>query len=239
VKKCVVILISYKHRSIRKIAPYPFTAPNVSPLIKYFCTIIEKMRTGKIITTEAAVICPHSNPLSVRNPVIATGSVSVCILVRIIANKNSFHEKIIQKIDVAMIPGRDRGKTILKIAPKYEQPSIKAASSISVGIASKKFFKIKIESGKLNVKYAIIKPIRVFTKLILLKKINKGMIIAIPGITLKANRLTMRLFPPFLNLDILYAVNEPKIKQIIVTPTVTITLFVKLWRKGLIVKAET
>src|ERR1700736_6415811 len=50
--------------------------------------------------------------------------------------KYSFQHRTIDKMKAATMPGRAIGRMILKKAPQIEQPSTRAACSISVGIVS-------------------------------------------------------------------------------------------------------
>tara|TARA_B100000902_G_C26854738_1_gene690025 strand:- start:57 stop:278 length:222 start_codon:yes stop_codon:yes gene_type:complete len=59
----------------------------------------------------------------------------------------SVHDIIKQKIDTLAIPGKARGKIILKSTVSLEAPSIIAASSMSMGIVLKKAFSIQTAKG--------------------------------------------------------------------------------------------
>ena len=60
---------------------------------------------------------------------------------------------------VAAMPGRICGRQILKNTRHSVEPSMRAASSTSGEISSKKLFSIQIENGRLNAVYRRMMPI--------------------------------------------------------------------------------
>ena len=91
---------------------YSFTAPRVSPWIRYFCIAMAKMSSGIIMMVPAAFNSPHSMPIPLTNDVTVTGNVLVLLPVSTSEKKNSFHEKIKHRIPDAAKPGRVSGKII-------------------------------------------------------------------------------------------------------------------------------
>ena len=81
---------------------------------------------------------PQPMPDSRMNKVTATGMVIArSVEVKISANKNSFQIYRAVRIAVAAIPPRAVRRPTRRKAPKWEQPSTKAASRISEGISRK------------------------------------------------------------------------------------------------------
>src|SRR5690625_1939456 len=95
------------------------------------------MIIGTTVITPTAAISRHATPVIDRNKLTVVGKVVELELVKNRANTNSFQEKITQNIAVAISPGNARGKSMRINTWNLEQPSIKAASSISSGISSK------------------------------------------------------------------------------------------------------
>jgi len=81
---------------------------------------------------------------------IATLSVFLCIPVKTEAKRNSFHINMKHSTVVATVAVKDIGNVTLRKTLKEEHPSIKAASSISIGISSIKPFNIHIANGRLK-----------------------------------------------------------------------------------------
>ena len=68
------------------------------------------------------------------------------------ANKNSFHEKMNDKIAVEAMPGVAKGIEILNRVCKSEQPSMRAASSRLIGISSIKALRLHTMIPKFDAK---------------------------------------------------------------------------------------
>lgn len=108
-----------------------------------------------LATTPTAAISPQIIPMTDRKKVTVVGTVLALKLVKKKARANSFHDWITQKIAVAAIPGSVKGKTIFVRTLRREQPSIKAASSISWGISSMNPRIIHIVNGMLKLRYTM------------------------------------------------------------------------------------
>lgn len=110
------------------------------------------MIIGVIVITAAAHIRPQSNETDPAKEATATDIVRVLLLDKTRENKNSFQEKIIDKIPADIRPGRAKGKAILKKVYQISAPSTLAASSISMGMWSKKDFVIQTLIGKMKLR---------------------------------------------------------------------------------------
>ena len=93
---------------------------------------------GRINIAEDAPIFAHCNETLVQNADIPTVIVLERMPVKTLAYKNSFQENIKFMIDVTTSPGAARGSTTFKNAFMRLHPSIRADSSRSTGISSKK-----------------------------------------------------------------------------------------------------
>ena len=75
----------------------------------------------------------------------------------------SFQARINANMAVEMIPGTEIGRQILKNVPNWLQPSTRALSSISLGMAASKYpLIIKVQKGTAHTVYAMISPLYVF-----------------------------------------------------------------------------
>jgi hypothetical protein len=101
------------------------------------------------ITTEAA-ISPYRIAYAVTKRDAATLTVAAFLRVSINAKRYSFQLARNVRIDTANIPGKLRGKMMLKINLVLEQPSINAASSNSMGMSLMKLLRTRIDNGRLN-----------------------------------------------------------------------------------------
>src|SRR5262249_29059423 len=82
----------------RRRRAHPFTAPKVSPRIRWRWAKKVKTITGMVWTTAAAATSPRSVPVCCTRVGIITGRVLVSPADRIIANSISFQEKMKTKI---------------------------------------------------------------------------------------------------------------------------------------------
>src|SRR6266581_9534159 len=88
-----------------------------------------------------------------------TGKVQASLLVKKVkAIINSFHEVMKLKKPTTATPGMVSGKTTRQNVRNGPNPSTRAASSNSLGTASKKFFNIQTLNGSAVVAYAITRP---------------------------------------------------------------------------------
>ena len=122
--------------------------PSDKPLAICFWINIKKIITGRITTTDAAIITPQSNTSDPVNEYKATetGILSE-LFIKSNANKNSFQVLIKVNIAVATIPGATMGKTICIKILSFPAPSTLADSSISSGTDLKKPISIQIANG--------------------------------------------------------------------------------------------
>ena len=135
------------------------TAPNVSPATICFCTANKKSNAGTIDTKATAAMVPQLVPVVVTNSDKPVGIVLAWTLVRVEANKYSFHANKKLRRDVTAMPGAARGIiSFLKIVNKFA-PSTTIASSSSFGIPSMIPFKSHIAKGRLKTQYSKINPI--------------------------------------------------------------------------------
>src|SRR5919199_3449805 len=93
-----------------KVDRYSLMAPSVKPRIRYRWVPHAITITGVTNMVPSADIWPHSSDLSVIKPAMTTGIVSALNEVRITANRNSFHARIMENSVVATRPGPDRGR---------------------------------------------------------------------------------------------------------------------------------
>ena len=80
------------------------TAPNVNPATIYLCTKNKKIKAGIIDTNATAAIVPQFVPVVVTNSERPVGIVLAYTLVRVEANKYSFHANKKLRSDVTAIP---------------------------------------------------------------------------------------------------------------------------------------
>ena len=80
------------------------------------------------------------------------------LVVNMSANRNSFHAEIATSTAVAATPGRASGSTTRTIAPARVQPSMRAASSSSGGMLSKKPLSTQMQTGSRKAVYASASP---------------------------------------------------------------------------------
>ena len=90
-----------------------------------------------------------SNTMKFKTPI---GAVCTFCRVSSSANKNSFHEKMNDKIAVEAMPGVAKGIEILNRVCKSEQPSMRAASSRLIGISSIKALRLHTMIPKFDAK---------------------------------------------------------------------------------------
>ena len=76
----------------------------------YFWTAIPKTIAGRLDNTPVAAISPHLVPDTDKNSITDVGTVLALMLVKKLANTNSFQELIRQNMAVAVYPGRDKGR---------------------------------------------------------------------------------------------------------------------------------
>jgi len=115
--------------------PYPFTAPAIIPLMKYFCIDRKMIRTGINDRMIVAVNVPYCQEAasSLRN-VIPTARVwDLAVVHRVLAYVNSPHTVINVMIITVAIPGFTIGSITLVKVCQWVAPSILAASIISFG----------------------------------------------------------------------------------------------------------
>jgi hypothetical protein len=117
--------------------------------------------------------------MNVLNPTEATHFDSVFI--NVFAAKNSSQAIRKEKIEVATIPGRIKGRWIRKKSPNLVQPSTSAASSSSLGKVSKKPQSSHTHNGRATATSAIISPTNESNILNVLNKIYIGMRISGAG----------------------------------------------------------
>jgi hypothetical protein len=86
------------------------TAPNVRPRTRCFCKTSVKIMIGAIAIVATAIYSPQASPMLPENPDRYTGTVAASLGVRIDTKRNSFQEKIAERIVVAASPGRTNGK---------------------------------------------------------------------------------------------------------------------------------
>jgi hypothetical protein len=200
----------------------------VSPFTKFLCTRAVKITMGNMAKTPAAAMWLHMIPVSRMKPVRETGTVWARVPVRIRAKRNSFQEKINVKIPVAASPGAIRGKAMRKKAPKGEQPSTMALSSISRGISWKKLRKSQTAKGTLKVQYARIRAALVSKSLrvLIIRKI--GIAAAIGGV-MRMERIQKERSLDLLNLNLAnpYAAKDPTRREIKVLNRATTRLFTR------------
>ena len=91
---------------------YPFTAPAVIPVMRFFEHAKVTINAGIAIMVAIAIICPQLIPRSLIISDTAAGSVLVLRLLKIIARRNSFHAVRNVKTLVTEIPGLISGTTI-------------------------------------------------------------------------------------------------------------------------------
>src|SRR5215218_9678593 len=111
--------------------------------------------TGMEYTAASAVMDPQSRPNWVWKFAITTGVVWERIAVIRSANRNSFQEARKAKIAVTAMPPETTGITTRQRAPSLLHPSTVAASSRSLGTASKKLDISQIDSGSEMVVWAM------------------------------------------------------------------------------------
>ena len=83
----------------------------------------------------------------------AMGSVRVSRPARITEKRKLFQENTNERIAVAITPGRTSGSAIRTNTPRYEQPSISAASSSSEGTSSKNEIITQMMMGRLTMRW--------------------------------------------------------------------------------------
>ncbi len=106
-----------------------------------------------------AVSSPHGSWYSPTINCRPTGQVRIpWLVVNMSANRNSFHDEMAIRTAVAATPGRASGSTTRTIAPARVQPSMRAASSSSGGMLSKKPFRIQMLTGVRKAVYASASP---------------------------------------------------------------------------------
>ncbi len=116
---------------------YPLSIPMVITLTRCFWKIMTHTRIGMVAMSPVDERGPHATPLWATKEARRMGKVSLLALVKIRAKRYSFQLNIRQNRKVAIIPGRAIGKRTNRNACIREQPSARAASSISLGISSK------------------------------------------------------------------------------------------------------
>ena len=89
------------------------------------------------------------------------GSVIVSFPPRISTKMKLFHDAMKLRIVAATIPGRLSGSTIRTKVPTREHPSIRAASSRSRGMSSKKPAMIQMMRGRTTMMWVRTMPVRV------------------------------------------------------------------------------
>src|SRR5699024_7200845 len=191
----------------------------------------KKMITGRITTTEAAIITPQSNTSDPVKEYSATETgIFSELFINSKANKNSFQVFIKVNIAVATIPGATIGKTICKKVLNFPAPSTLDDSSISNGTDLKKPINIQIANGMEKDKYAIISPVHVLSKPTCVSIIVKGTANKIGGNTYVISKILVIGLPPFgKNRTIAYAANDDTIIVMNVAVMETIKLFNKFF----------
>lgn len=149
---------------------------------------------GAITRVDAAVNDPYDTAKSSIKPAIPTGRVRVPPAVNASEYMYSFQELMTLKIVTATIPGRARGRTILRNRPILEQPSIRADSSISIGTSLIKEFIIQITKGRLTVVCAIATDVSVPWRPIILMRKKRGTKRDIGAIILQAKIINIMAF---------------------------------------------
>jgi len=76
---------------------------------------------GAVATTASAEACPQFEPCEPEYPAIATGNVTASVRVRTTANRNSVQLKMNAKVPVAIRPGSDSGREILRQTPRSRE----------------------------------------------------------------------------------------------------------------------
>src|ERR1700684_3980928 len=108
-------------------------------------------QAGISASTPAAIICPKSTENFDTKDNSPTGKVLAWDEeFNIHANSNSLQAAVKTKPPVAAMPGSVRGRMMRRKAPKRVAPSIMAASSRSLGMASKKDCIRKVANGALK-----------------------------------------------------------------------------------------
>src|SRR2546425_10611820 len=80
------------------------------------------------------------------------GKVRVERPARITEKRKLFHEKTKDRMAVATTPGLTSGRAMRQKTPRYEQPSMRAASSSSAGTSSKKEIITQMMMGRLTMR---------------------------------------------------------------------------------------
>src|SRR5438093_2016864 len=131
----------------------PFTAPAVSPVTTFRCTIKKKTTTGIAVSVAPAINGPQSAPRWVVKD--ASQTLSVCfswLLSRTYAMMYSLQACMKPNIEVATNPGATSGKSTRMKAPNRVQPSIWAASSSSTGTLMMKPRRVQTMNGNTRIK---------------------------------------------------------------------------------------
>lgn len=111
---------------------------------------VDAMRVGHFILNS-----PTKNAMAIVT--VRVDSVDVKLMVQ----RRSCHANRKANKKVATIPGITNGRPVWRNAAHREQPSIKAASSISFGMESKNPLVIHIQNGRAMVVKAMIRLVRV------------------------------------------------------------------------------
>src|ERR1700746_846291 len=93
----------------------------------------------------------------------AMGRVRVCRPARMTEKRKLFQEKTKARIAVAITPGLARGRAIRQNAARYEQPSMRAASSRSAGTSSKKPIITQMMMGSPTIRWVRMRAPKVST----------------------------------------------------------------------------
>ena len=109
----------------------------------------------------AAVSPPQFTSSNETKLYTAMGKVIMSLPPRISTKMKLFHDAMKLRIVAATMPGRLSGRTIRTKVPTREHPSIRAASSSSRGMSSKKPAMIQMISGRTMMMWVRTMPLRV------------------------------------------------------------------------------
>src|SRR3954451_386952 len=126
------------------------TAPKVSPDTMRRRRISVITRMGATITVEAAVSLPQSVPNMPVNSWMPTGAVLASFRVSDRANRNSFHDRIAERMATVAMDGPSRGRMMRRSTAPCPAPATIADSWISEGIWLIELRRIHTAMGRLN-----------------------------------------------------------------------------------------
>src|SRR5690606_38714331 len=161
-------------------APH-FTAPIVMPSAKCLRTRKAITNIGAITSSPAAAICPHATPSGSTSVMSATGRVSASERDRKVGNRNSFQASRNENTAATKMPGAASGVITRHSRATCPHPSIRAASSISVGSPSTNPLSNQVIYGTTIDRLTITSARWVSMRPRLRKSVRNGRAIATPG----------------------------------------------------------